>query len=102
MRRVFVIIGCVWILLAFPIACFIQGYSNISDPNPTTLDRIFLGAIWIVLGILYRGVIPQDASGRADVIRYNVWPLAGMIALPGFILLVLGLVMRRRSEQPAA
>jgi hypothetical protein len=47
------------------------GYTNCNDCE-TSLDRIFLGIIWIFIGILTKGKIPEDEGNMSDI-AINIW-----------------------------
>lgn len=59
-------------LAAFAIAAFHAGFTRCSDCK-TFGDRVFMGCIWIGLGIFSYGRIPLDALANRHL---NLWPRA--------------------------
>lgn len=67
-----VVLVIAYFIIAFISAAFMAGYTNCVDCD-TTSKRIFLGIIWVFLGILTQGKIPQD-EGDMSNIAVNIWP----------------------------
>ncbi len=58
-------------VVAFISAAFMAGYTNCNGCE-TSLDRVFLGIIWIFIGILTKGKIPKDEGNMSDI-AINIW-----------------------------
>jgi hypothetical protein len=79
-------------VIAFISAAFMAGYTNCEDCD-TSLDRIFLGIIWIFIGILTKGKIPADEGNMSNVAVniwsdvYLIWGILSVISICMFLLL---------------
>ena len=79
--------------VAFVLTAFMAGYLNCADCD-NFIERIFLGLIWILLGILAGGGIPLSF---AEYKVLNIWPI--VIPLWLAFSVVAAIVISRRHRK---